>query len=372
MLGLPRLLCALGVALAPLAAQAQGGAPGTLTGMVRDSTGAGIAGAELTVAGAGTTFTDETGIFRITAVPSGTVSVRARRLGFRPATLEVVLEPGATDTLSITIARLAQHLSAVVVRGARRRPSGDFGGFYDRRDRGFGHFIAREQIERQHPTQVTDVIRMVPGVRLVPTRLISDAVRLRGAGMNCPPQFWIDGTRLGEEFNMDFLEPSAVEGIEIYSAATVPPQFMAGPDRRTCGTIVVWTRRGERRQRAKRVTTAELAAMVASTTVYTADQVDSAVRADASEPVRPIYPDSLFRARVAGETVVEFVVDTTGAVETETFGVVSSTHPLFTESVRRALRDAEFFPAILRGRKVRQVVQQPFRFVLSDSAATKR
>jgi TonB family protein len=300
------------------------------------------------------------------------VSVHARRLGYRPVTVDALVEPGATRSLTITIARLAQELSAIVVRGTRRQPTGEYGGFYDRLDNGFGYFITRDQIERRNPTQVTDMMRSVPGVRLMPTRYVQRAVRLRNAGVNCPPQFWMDGIRLGEEYDMDFLDPASVEGIEVYSMASVPARFMVGPDRRICGTIVVWTRHGERRPRTKQVTTAELTSMVASLSIYTADQVDSAAHPDTAGLVKPVYPDSLFRAHLTGETLVEFVVDASGDVEMETFGVVSSTHPMFSEAVRRALYDAAFVPAKLGGRKVRQLVQQPFHFVLADTATTRR
>jgi TonB family protein len=340
---------------------------------VRDSTGIGIVGAELTVEGArSVATTDERGAFRLGSVPSGTVMVHARRLGYRPATVEAVVEPGATRTLTVTIGRLVPELSAVIVRGARRQPTGEYGGFYDRLGNGFGYFITRDQIERRNPSQTTDMMRSVPGVRLISTRYVQRAIRLRSANANCPPQYWMDGIRLGEEYDMDFLDPASVEGIEVYSMASVPARFMVGPERRICGTIVMWTRHGERRPRTKQVTAAELSTMVASLSIYTADQVDSTAHLDTAGPIKPVYPDSLYRAHVPGETLVEFVVDATGDVEMETFGVVSSTHPLFAESVRRALYDAEFVPARLGGRRVRQLVQQPYHFVLADSAKARR
>jgi hypothetical protein len=60
--------------------------------------------------------------------------------------------------------------------------------------------------------------------------------------------------------------------------------------------------------------------------------------------------------------IAEFVVDQAGRVETETFGVVSSSDRLFSEAVRRALPDVRYTPAIVNGRAVRQLVQQPFMF----------
>jgi TonB family protein len=64
----------------------------------------------------------------------------------------------------------------------------------------------------------------------------------------------------------------------------------------------------------------------------------------------------------AAEAVVEFVVDTSGAVEWETVGVVAATHPQLAESARAAMRTARFVPAQRAGRLVRQLVQLPLRW----------
>jgi len=60
-----------------------------------------------------------------------------------------------------------------------------------------------------------------------------------------------------------------------------------------------------------------------------------------------------------------------GHVELDTFGVISSTNPKFTEAVQRALPDWAYAPAMKDGKRVRQLVQQPFTFVV-DSSVMKR
>jgi len=65
------------------------------------------------------------------------------------------------------------------------------------------------------------------------------------------------------------------------------------------------------------------------------------------------------------------VVDTLGRVELETFGVISSTNPQFTAAVQRVLPDWAYAPAMLNGKRVRQLVQQPFSFVV-DSTFLRR
>jgi periplasmic protein TonB len=79
----------------------------------------------------------------------------------------------------------------------------------------------------------------------------------------------------------------------------------------------------------------------------------------------PRYPDMLRSANVEGEVLVQFVVDTTGKVEMGTFKVLKSSHDLFTNSVRQALSGMRFYAAEIGGRKVKQLVQQPFNFTLT-------
>ena len=87
--------------------------------------------------------------------------------------------------------------------------------------------------------------------------------------------------------------------------------------------------------------------------------------------VAPQYPAELRAAGVNGSVMAQFVVDTMGRVEVGTFKAIESSHDLFTESVRRTLPELRFTPAKVGGRRVRQLVQQPFMFNLGAKALTK-
>jgi TonB family protein len=76
----------------------------------------------------------------------------------------------------------------------------------------------------------------------------------------------------------------------------------------------------------------------------------------------PAYPASLARARMDGRVVVEFRIDSAGAVDLATLRVVQSTHALFTQAVRGVLPRLRFVPAQLRARAVGLTVRQPFVF----------
>jgi len=79
----------------------------------------------------------------------------------------------------------------------------------------------------------------------------------------------------------------------------------------------------------------------------------------------PRYPDMLRQAGVEGEVLAQFVVDTTGRAENGSLKILKSSHDLFVQSVRNALPNMKFIPAEVGGRKVKQLVQQPFTFSIT-------
>ena len=80
----------------------------------------------------------------------------------------------------------------------------------------------------------------------------------------------------------------------------------------------------------------------------------------------PQYPADLREAKVEGEVLVQFVVDTAGTVELGSFKVLRPGDARFHEAIKVALPGFRFSPARLKdGRKVRMLVQQPFAFALA-------
>lgn len=96
-------------------------------------------------------------------------------------------------------------------------------------------------------------------------------------------------------------------------------------------------------------------------TIFTVLEVDRTVeRYEGS--AAPAYPDDMIAAGAEGVVRAEYVVDTTGQVDTATVNVVYSDDPRFTESVVTALGLTRFRPAKKAGKPVRQLVEQQFRF----------
>jgi TonB family protein len=190
-------------------------------------------------------------------------------------------------------------------------------------------------------------------------------VRMRGR--NCWPMVWLDGLPMGTgEVDLDAFPPSSIQGIELYLGSTSAPARYGGMrDQASCGTILLWSRGPDTDPVTSPVKPVwDLEKMIASLSVYTAEQVDKGAQLDPAHSGPVTYPPPLFSAHVTGTVIAEFVVDTTGRVEDGTFGIVSSPNPLFSEAVRQAVVNVMYTPALRHGLPVRQVVQQPFDFTV--------
>jgi hypothetical protein len=216
-----------------------------LVGLVRDSSGRAIPGAEVRARGnVVVAQSDDSGRFHVAQMPEGARGVFVRRLGFAPARVRITPSAGETDSVLVTLAHVVQQLPELTVQEYHDSLShAVLSGFWERRARGFGKFVTRDDIEQRGSSEFVELMRSVPGVSIQNYRGRRD-IRFRGAVgsmfRDCRPQYWVDGVPLqggsAEEFS-----PDNVEAVELYaSPATTPPQFATRD--RTCGTVVVWTR----------------------------------------------------------------------------------------------------------------------------------
>ena len=178
------------------------------------------------------------GEFLIQGLIQGPGALRIRRLGYVARSLDVVVAASAgTRPLDVVLQPWSFKLDTVRVEA---RSTGAIPEIAGRpRKRGSGHFVSRSEIERRSPAYVSDVLRRVPGVSVRTSSGIGNVVRLRG----CRPAIFMDGVQVLNAELDEMARPSDIEGIEIYGSwAGVPPQYV---DRsgRSCGAILVWTRR---------------------------------------------------------------------------------------------------------------------------------
>ncbi len=210
---------------------------------------------------AGRTIADGDGRFGAVLRHIGGVRIRADHLGYRQNItpvlyfdnrlfyqVEIRLDPDA-----VLLAPLE------VIARSGREPSHFLDAFRFRSQHGTGFYITREQIARQHPGLVTELLREVPGLEVTSSGTGNRPIvqTARGAARGCPAQVYVDGLLVNRRVSTpdgsrtdvfridDVVSPDAVEGIEIYlGLSTIPPEFLS-PEA-SCGVIAVWTRRGDR------------------------------------------------------------------------------------------------------------------------------
>jgi carboxypeptidase family protein/TonB-dependent receptor-like protein len=229
---------------APADAARRDSLPATLIGRVTDSTGIGLAGAEITVSklDQAHTVTGDSGEFRLAGLPPGTLVFNVRRLGFEAATFTAVLHSGRTGRAKFALTATAQPLPAVAVSDTANK-SHWLDQFDHRRSSARGTFLTRADIVRRNARTGTDAIRGVPGIRLAPARLGggNTVIMTRGAGARtCYPTMFVHGVPYSGVLD-DFIADD-IEAIEIYVGISEIPPELDKNGKGICGAIVVWTR----------------------------------------------------------------------------------------------------------------------------------
>jgi protocatechuate 3,4-dioxygenase beta subunit len=212
----------------------------TLSGLVRGADGKPMSGATIMVWGTGLESRSRAdGHFTITGLPAGTFSVEARMLGYEPSRVAVDLSPQTPATVNLEFKDRVQQLSRVVVMGTPRRGASDIAGFLERASNGMGHYITASDQVLKNAIDLTDALRMTPGVQVVPGSGFGHVILMRGG---CVPVVYVDGVQApdGYETLDDIVPPQQVAGMEIYAGlGEAPIQYQSNG----CGVLLVWTKR---------------------------------------------------------------------------------------------------------------------------------
>jgi hypothetical protein len=184
--------------------------------------------------------TDTAGRFTVIGLPAGSTSVTVRRLGFAPTITRILLADGRIDSIHFTLVLLPAYLPSLVAdaeAGDRIR----LADFYRHRETGLGFYFNRRQIDSIRVSQMSDLMRRIPGIRMMSDRSGRPQLRMSRSG-NCPPDFWIDGQR-APYLNVDDVPLWDVEALEVYRGPTgLPPEYNVRFGNPGCGAVIIWTR----------------------------------------------------------------------------------------------------------------------------------
>ncbi len=216
--------------------------------------GAGVAVLNARGETVGHVVTGVSGSFTLRLPAFGDYRVRARRIGYAGQ----VTQPIAVDSLYAYSVQLALRPNPVLLDTLKVVAENVVvekrvlwlieNGFYDRRRKGFGYFLTREEIERKIPLTMGDVLRDIPGIHVscgfVVCRfsIAAQPFLLKP----CLPTVVLDGVTVSVggsrgAGDVGFISPFNVEGVEVYtSPAGLPVQYSGYMS--PCGAILIWTR----------------------------------------------------------------------------------------------------------------------------------
>lgn len=221
----------------------------SLEGTVKTIDGAPVADARVFVRGSRAVVrTSASGSFTLTGLPLGTQVVEVGAIGYAGGRQAVELRPGGPARTELVVAKSVQTLPTLEVVG-KVGAGADVSTFLQRAQRGQGHFITEEDIEKRGAIQFEDIMRTVPGLQVVPVgqgyRVFSSRGAVNTQG-DCSMTYFVDGAYFPFNATSDEAFPVApieIMGIEVYAgAAQVPVEFQRLAN--SCGAIVIWTKRG--------------------------------------------------------------------------------------------------------------------------------
>lgn len=199
-----------------------------------------LSGAEVSISGGSRTRANERGEWTLSAAPIGTRMLDIRALGYYPVHRPVDIVEGA-EPVHVKLYTLAAVLDTVKVATSQLRLHAS--GFEERRRSGMGHYLTAADVAKHRPIVTSDLIRFVQGVEVVAKSSVERSFKMRGAFSDgCTPEVYINNhfmADIGPDEVDSWVNPNELDGIEIYSEGTVPPQFHRSLTE--CGAIVIWT-----------------------------------------------------------------------------------------------------------------------------------
>ena len=212
----------------------------SIAGVVRDPAGAPIPFAYVSVAEL-RGVADSTGRFLLANLAPGATEVMVRRLGFTPKRIAITLAGGRLDSMNVVLEVLPFELAGITSEAST---IGRMAEFERHRATGHGVYLDRMELEKRRTPRLTDVLRRIPGVRIVSDRAGRPIVRMgrSSMGRDCPTEFWIDGVR-AQFLGADDVPVSDIEALEIYRGPSgLPPEFNSRFTNGQCGAVIIWTR----------------------------------------------------------------------------------------------------------------------------------
>jgi hypothetical protein len=245
---------------------------GSIHGTAVDPTGSIISDVEVTIIDLNRrTLTTHNGWFVLDSIPSGVYQVRARRAGFEFIVLSLQVPANDVTYADFVMKPLVAQLAPVMVRSTAADTRGAPPEFTQRMANAQGVYFTAADIEKVHPRRISDMLRRVPGLLILPNGEIFsgrgvvtvnskacahgmpvyvDRVLVGGGSEGDPASInddalhrkpeWLGATAESRSV-IDGVKPQDIAGIEVYKGPATAPATLSGSTS-SCGEILVWTK----------------------------------------------------------------------------------------------------------------------------------
>jgi hypothetical protein len=245
----------------------------TLRGVVRDSAGRPIAGAQISIEALGRVATaDDSGQYLLKDLAPGLRLVHIRRVGYTPVGRMVKLVDGENRLNDLILDRVIVELDTVTTKA--KSHDVEMIEFEEHRKIGLGHFVTRASLDSFRGRPIFEVLAQINGLQFLrgwasqlwiassrgtkstKCATLEDKTPLDKAKFStlectlCFPLVYLDMMLLSRPAgadrywvpNLNTFSPDQLEGIEVFTGASQTPARWAGLGSQ-CGVIVLHTRR---------------------------------------------------------------------------------------------------------------------------------
>jgi hypothetical protein len=218
--------------------------PGVLMGRVVTKNGLGVREASVGVIGAAsTTTTNENGDFTLAHLPTGTQTVRVRKLGFSSVEKVVELVARTPTRVTVDLGEYVPQMRAVSVETKSDSTLRQVG-FTRREKTGMGTYLTAEDLLKKPGNTFLEIFSTIPGVRTMIDRNGDPyLVSTRDPRLGCV-NYYLDGVYQqnidNSAINHRMLR-TEIGAMEIYQPSFTPIEYTP-PERSGCMAILVWTK----------------------------------------------------------------------------------------------------------------------------------
>ncbi len=235
--------------------------PVTIAGVVRDTTGRDLLGAEVRAGGRWVTSGPD-GRFVLDSVPPDTIPLQIRRIGYAVEEVLLVANPGDRVEIAVRLTPIEVTLGTIVVEGKRMDTYLLKTGWYDRERLGMGVRFDPDYMAH-FGGSVSGLLYNVPGVRVQRDHLGRATARVGVDGMHmCTLNVFLDGliASWANDVGLDqIVAKQDIVAVEVYPrdvdmpqsfarAGTIASGGMPSPVTQvamgdpSCGALMIWTR----------------------------------------------------------------------------------------------------------------------------------